>query len=70
MIYLVEGYGPFSKVSKTETDYEKASKLLDEYNNMGYISSITPLDLTREKFGMALEVAVKEYFEETDVEKN
>jgi len=67
LIYLVEGYSPFSKASQVLDTYVEAKDTSEQFVEMGYISSITPMELSREEFSQALEIAMKDYFTENSL---
>ena len=53
-----------SKASQVLDTYTEAKVVSEQFTDIGYISCITPMELTREEFSQALELAMKNYLEE------
>lgn len=68
MIYLVEGYTQYSKVSMVHEEYVKAKEHMKQLEEYGYSVSVTPLDMPRKAYGQACLQAVHDYFDNNSLD--
>ncbi|PCI45833.1 MAG: hypothetical protein COB41_00145 [Proteobacteria bacterium] len=62
LIYIVKGHGPFSTIESVEDSFPEAKKRIEEYGNMGYLTSIAPKSMTREEYAIEVESDMVDFF--------